>query len=335
VLLLCFAWSATCFAATYAVRGFFELLVVRGLAGLSGGSLAVSFAMVMDCAGPEGRPGVIGFKGALVGAIVTCGPMLTSLCLWFGFARRLIFLLASAFCVSGCCAGACMLMESLPAEKRRRFTMAAPSLGGLRSSIVDDWSGVGVGLVCAWFARLCYVFSTWGLYATYSFLIRDNFGWSDYEFGMIVGVAGVTQGLLELFFYPAVHARVGEYWVCVIGLVVMSASFVFIPVPAPAVHLAANFAFQVGQSLGQPGLLNLTALLAPSEKHMGFTQGVSNSFKSMASVLGPLAAGTLYSEGSPQAFVLGGGVAMLGALVVSVAAWFAKPISEREKLLTP
>lgn len=331
VLLLCFFWSSCCFAGTFYVTNFQELITVRTLAGLSGGSIPVAAAMIMDSVQPKERPGILGLQGALLGAAFTCGPLsVVALLTHDLMTRRQIFLMAAFFCFLGFLVGLCILVESLPVERRR--SLCGAGAGGRLGS---DWSAVGVGLVCAWLARFCYACSAFSLYATYSFVIKDNFGWTDTEFGLLLVAAGIAQGLFELLLYPVLDQLLGPHPVVVTGLLIVGASYLLMPVPKVWVHILSMATFEVGQSLCEPGLVNLVGLHAPSERHMGFAQGASNGFRAMASVIGPFLAGRLY-EYSPQlTFFCITGICFCGCFFVASASVCGLPeaINEKTRLL--
>lgn len=328
ILLLCFAWSSTCFAATAGVGGFWGLLAVRTLAGLSGGSIPVAAAVIMDCADAGDRPRVLGIKGAVLGLTFMCSTLLVVVLLTYGVPRRQIFVLAAFMCGLGCAVGCCILRESLPEGRRRPWRAQGAEVAWLGDGVREDCGTASRGLMLAWCARFFYAFCVFCLYATYSFLIRDNFGWADREFGLILCAAGLAKAVLELLLYPTASARLGEHWVCAIGAAVLALGLAALPAKNVWVHLSALFVFNVGQSLCEPGLINLTGFHAPSEKHMGFAQGTSNGFKAMASVLGPLAAGRMYVLLPASAYFMASGFAALACATVLLAVGLGEDLAE-------
>lgn len=337
ILLLCFAWSSACFCLTSLVRGFYDLLAVRTMAGLSGGSIPVAAAFVMDCATSVERPGVLGFQGAFLGATFTCGPLLVMALLWMeGMVRRYIFLLAGIFCFLGFLLGLWILEESLPKAKRRPLCNQDDGAESSCAPVMDCYE-VRCGLVAVWFARFFYAFGVFSLYATYAFVIKDNFGWSDWEFGMILGISGVSQGLLELFLYPVTDRQIGEHLVVILGCAIASLGLLLLYRDQLLVHVIAMVTFQIGQALCEPGFINLTGSYAPSERHMGFAMGVSNGFRAFASVVGPFTAGRLYDIDPMWTYMLASGMVAGGACIVFGAMLldhsFSREKSEKVKLM--
>eukprot|EP00929_Paragymnodinium_shiwhaense_P054181 TRINITY_DN27149_c0_g1_i2.p1 TRINITY_DN27149_c0_g1~~TRINITY_DN27149_c0_g1_i2.p1 ORF type:complete len:442 (+),score=60.26 TRINITY_DN27149_c0_g1_i2:137-1462(+) len=316
------------------VQGFTDLVVVRTLAGLSGGSIPVATAMLMDCATTATRPRILGLQGCIHGATFTAGTMLVILLLWLEVVRRQIFMIAAAFCFFGFVVGVFLLQESLPPERRRPLLSSSAS-SETWAELFSDWQAVRPPLAFVWIARFLYAFCVFCLYATYSFLIKDNFGWSDKEFAVVLTGAGLAACVLEITIYPAVSARVGDHWCTIFGCLLVAAGMVVIPVKSLSVHFCGLLVLEVGQALCEPGLISLTALHAPSEKHMGFAQGVSNSFRALASFAGPPLAGLLYDESPMQAYGLASTAAISSAVVIVyiIATWSPASPDETERLL--
>merc|ERR1719221_787106 len=104
------------------------------------------------------------------------------------------------------------LDESLPKEKRR------PLCGHQETSEKDDgaeaadWEGINLGLICIWFARFVSALGLGFMFATYAFLIKDNFGWSDMHFGMVLFVSGICSACFQLLAFPRVAELIGPGW---------------------------------------------------------------------------------------------------------------------------
>lgn len=322
VMLSCFAWSASCFAGTYFVQGFWDLLFVRTLAGLSGGSIPIGAAMVMDAASVAERPQVLGIKGAVFGICFTSGPLLAVLLLHLGLLteRRNVFVIAAFFCFSGFVVACLILKETLPPEKRRPLFSPTTEEGReILKEQSDEWSSVTAGMLCVWVTRFFYAFATYVLFTTYAFLVKDNFGWSDKELGMLMGMAGVSEGLLGVFLYPIVDKKFGEHFVCVVGFAFMACAHLFLPSPVISIHLLAFLGFQIGQCFAEPGVINLVGFHCPSERDMGFAQGMGNCFKSCASVVAPITAGMLYDIKPFYAYACASAMAGAASIFVLMA----------------
>lgn len=324
ILLLCFFWSSVCFMFTYLVQSFYELLIVRTIAGLSGGSIPISFAMIMDSAGVKERPQVLGIKGAFIGICFMLGPITAVVLLATETvtARRQIFVLSAIFCFAGFLLGLCIIGETLPPEKRRPLFGAKASdapEGGVMAEKGDEWAIVSSGIVFAWITRFFYALACFSMYTTFSFLIKDNFGWSDKELGMLLSVAGIVEGLLGLLVYPRVDKAIGEHYVTMVGLSCVGIGLFIMPSKVMSSFFCGFVLFNVGQSMAEPGTVNLIGINCPSERYMGFAQGCGNGFRAAASVLGPFTAGTLYDIEPSYCYAFATASCFLGVLCVALS----------------
>lgn len=324
-LLGCFLWTAVCFLATAAVQTFWELLAVRTLAGLSGGSIPVTQAMVLDISTAEERPRVLGLMGGILGIAFTMGPGMVVLALFlFEVQRRFIFFAAAIFALAGCGVGCCILEETLPEQKRRPLCGPAPRGEPDNGGVMNEmWALCTPGLVCIWLGRFCSSFAFLCLFTTYAFLIRDAFRWGDREFGLLLAISGILGAALQWAGYPPLSRALGKHTVFVLGCMLIAAYFVLLPLftlayPSVMLHLASKALFIVGAALVDPGVPDLVGCYAPQDR-IGFAQGLTNAFRSLASVVAPLAAGAIYDVSPYSAYVLAAAVALLGAAFVACA----------------
>lgn len=361
-LLFCFLWTALCFFGTAFVRTFFELVIVRTCAGLSGGSIPVTQAMIVDAAPPDDRARTLGILGAILGIAFTLGP--STMVVIFLFApdveRRNVFIAAAIFALIGFLIGLWVLHETLPENKRRPLCGAAGSDSSTEqpsaSASVEEGSGAGAsasstcdlnagsrdcqevankGLVLIWITRFFAAFAMLCLFATYAFLIKDAFKWGDAEFGAILALSGLLGAGIQGLLFPTLSAKLGRHNVCVLGLLLVAAFFIALPwctLEAKSIwlHLATLALFGIGSSLVDPGLPDLVGVYAP-DSHMGFAQGVANSFKSVAAVVAPLGAGALYDYNPYYLFLAAAGSSFLGALCVLLASMIGTTINTGAK----
>jgi len=344
-LLGCFLWTSLLFLATAGVRTFQELLLVRTLAGLSGGSIPVTQAMVMDCSTPEQRPRILGMMGGLLGLAFTLGPgAVTFLLFLYELNRRLIFVAASCFALLGCLVGVCVLEETLPEHKRRPLCAApaASLVGGeapprdCKTLAEEIWEICSPGLVLIWVGRFCSSFAFLCLFSTYAFLIRDAFSWGDREFGLVLACSGLFGALVQLSVFPAMSKALGKHLVFTVGSALVAVHFVVLPVttltnPTVVGHMAANFLFIVGSALMDPGVPDLVGLHAPEDR-MGLAQGLTSAFRSLASVLAPLGAGRAYDFSPFLVYLVAASMALVAGGCVGCAPLFGDNTWEKGEL---
>merc|ERR1719327_209214 len=104
------------------------------------------------------------------------------------------------------------LDESLPKERRRPLCGNQGSLDENAGAEAADREGINSGLLCIWFARFTSALGLGFLFATYAFLIKDNFGWSDIHFGMMLLISGMVGAICQLLLFPRVVAAIGAGW---------------------------------------------------------------------------------------------------------------------------
>lgn len=327
ILLGIFFWASLCFAATCFVQSFEELLVVRTLAGLSGGSIVVSTAMIMDASTPVERPLQLGLMGGILGVAFTIGPGLVTLALYLHEVdRRWIFATASALALTGASVGCFILEETLIPDMRTPLCEARGAKSGPLEKFTEELGEIySHGLGCIWMGRFWASLSFLCMFATYAFLIHDAFGWGDREFGIILAMSGIGEAVIEYFLYPWLSQTLGKHSVFAAGLVLVAASLVLLPLGAlsvrsVAVHVVGLALFVAGSGLSDPGMPDLVGLYAPEDR-MGFAQGLTGVFRSMASVTAPLVAGRAYDSSPWLAYTIAAAAALLSAGSVGLAAF--------------
>lgn len=334
-LLGCFVWTAACFFVTAGVSTFVEMLVVRTVAGLSGGSIPITQAMVMDATAPASRPAVLGVMGGLLGLAFTIGPAVSVFAMAVAnFSRRWVFVVAAVFALAGCVVGGYVLQETLPEDKRRPLsskssTAVAEDEQGVCGSLLSGpralaWEIRGVwspAMACIWVGRFCSSFAFLCLFSTYAFLIRDTFGWGDMQYGMILACSGVTAAGVQFLLYPRASKSLGKHAVFSLGSVCIAMYFVLLPYttivhPNVPLHVAIKLLFCTGSAFMDAGIPDLVGFHAPEDR-MGFAQGLVTAFRSMASVAAPLVAGRAYDESPQTVYLLAASIAFVGGISVA------------------
>jgi len=322
VLIALFAWAATGTVASAFVFTFFETLVVRMVQGLSGGTVALCDAYVLDVVPSHAAPSYTGFSGALRGIALLIGPSITTMLLRMGVSRRIIFLISAVVSYIAAGFGLAFLKESLTQGKRRPLCGNRQPSGHHNRAAVSFLSGTSTWLLLIGFTRFITV-AGFAFFNNYVFLIRDNFDWHDAEFGAVVLVMGVSSALLQLFVFPRV-ARILGAGVCMCSsLALGSAAMALLPHKNPLVHLCAVGLFIVSGSLSEPSIPVLLGSFA-GERDIGFANGFVGSCRALALVLSPPVAGNLYSYGPSFAYRVGAAFVVVGTLTASVI-----PVLER------
>lgn len=326
VIIAAFAWAGLGFGAMSLVTNFMEALVVRVAQGLSGGTAALCDAYVLDLVPGESRPSYIGLAGGVKGISFVVGPGIGGLLIFLQTPRRVIFVISGALALMSAVMGAFVIEESLPKSKRR-------PLCGKRSeadegSAAADREAVNGGLLCIWFCRFWSAMGLGFLFATYAFLIKDNFGWSDAQFGMVLFCSGILSATVQGAIFPRVVVWTGVRVVMLSGSVLGMVAFIMLPQAHRGVHVCALAFFSLSGACIEASIPVLIGFYV-SERHLGAANGVTASWRSFATVLTPLIAGSLYKVDAKLAYYTAAGCYVLS--VVGAAGLFClRPPAEEE-----
>lgn len=333
VILGVFAWAGVGFAATAFVTSFIEVLIVRAAQGLSGGTAALCDAFVLDLVPERSRGSYMGLAGGFKGMAFVIGPGLGVLMTVIGMDRRHIFLVSGAMAWIACVLGVVFLKESLDYVKRRPLCSGGQDDKTTDCDLTTELEGINRELLLVWHCRLFSALGLGFLFATYSFLIKDNFGWADAEFGMVLFFSGLLTAFLQVAVFPVVVAKVGASRTLLMGALFAACSYILMPMPSLVVHVIALVLFTAGGASLEPSLPVLIGQFT-GERHLGFANGVTASCRALATMLSPLIAGSLYEMGPKHAYYSGAGCFMCAFFGAAALACCARTrSSETDTLL--
>ncbi|MDB4949679.1 MAG: tetracycline resistance efflux pump [Gemmatimonadetes bacterium] len=323
ILLLGLFGSALSYLAFGLAPSLTVLFAARILAGVMSAHIGVAQAYVADVTPPEKRARGMGMIGAAFGLGFIFGPAIGGVLAHYGPAVP--FLGASLLTAVNGVVAVFRLPESLPLHLRG--TPQAESRPGLGARL-----GVLFGRATGGRLR--------ALYAT-SFLVTAAFAaveatlslWTDrrwhftpaqvaYFFAYLGIVAVLAQGLI-------VHRlvkRVGERTTARMGLVLLAASLVAIPLaPTHALLAVAGAMFALGQGAVIPAVSSLISRQGgPTEQ--GRLLGASQSLSALGRVLGPAWGGIAFARIGIGAPALSGAALAAVALAVLSAGSSAAPV---------
>jgi len=331
LLLGSFAWSAMSIGGTAFVFSFTQLLILRTLGGLSGGTTPLCQAFIMDWVKEKARPAFIGLFGFLVGIAFLCGNVLGMCLLLLGLERRTIFLIASFFALLATIYGVCTVEESLDPNKRRPlFTNAeaAKETPDTPRISTSDSEAIGAGLVCIWCTRFLHALASGVLFSTYAFLIDRVFGWSDLHFGALMATFGILYAFLQFAVYPFLgkYGKDGSAASTLLANVCGICGGLIFCVPVVLVHLLAVFLLTITGALFEPAVPVLVSIFA-GEAHLGFGNGVATACRCAASIIGPFLGGVLFELGAQYMCATGSVIYVLGA-IGCIGIWLSRVPSE-------
>lgn len=256
------------------------LFLGRFLAGISGGSFTTASAYIADISTPENRARNFGFMGMAFGIGFVLGPTLGGLVGEYG--PRVPFFVAAGLSLVNFAFGFVFLKETLPAEKRRPFSLRrANPLGAIREMRkYPTILGLAAVVVIYQIAHDANP-SVW----SYSGALR--FGWSEAEIGLSLAAVGVSMAIVMGGLIGPIVKRLGERRAALLGLLLSAAGFTgyaFATAGWVMFVFMVPFAF-IG--LIEPSLRAIATGQVP-ENAQGELMGAIASLKSLTMVLSPI-----------------------------------------------
>lgn len=286
------------------------LYVGRALAGMTGANLAVATAYIADISGPEERAGRFGSMHACFGLGFVAGPLLGGVA--GSLSPRYPFLLAALAC--GLNALVCLLVlpesrKPEPEPHRGRGSFAAslwairhdrPLLPLLAIYLVINLIGQIPG-------------SLWIING------EDRFGWDIRMVGLSFAAFGLLHAVAQAFLTEPTTRRFGERGAILLGIASDCIAFVVMGLitrgwmvfPVLVLFTAGGIAFPAFQSLLSRQV---------GEDRQGELQGTLVSLTSLAEVIGPVAATSIYAASPPSVpglvWFLGAGLYVLSGPII-------------------
>lgn len=297
----------------------------RIVAGVTGANITAATAYIADVSPPEKRAQSFGLIGATFGLGFICGPALGGVL--GGVGLRMPFYAAAALALLNWCYGLWVLPESLGVANRRAFRWArANPVGSLtalrRHPVVFGLTGTFFLLHLAHAA----VHSTWVLYTKY------RYEWTVTETGVSLAIVGVMAALVQGGLVRFVVPRLGERRAIATGLAVGVLTMAGYGVASEGWMIYPILVFGSLGGITGPAVQALISKNVEANEQ-GAVQGALSSLGSVAGIIGPLVATTLfgYFIGSrapmvvPGAPFYAGALLLIGALVLAGRAFRLTP----------
>ncbi|MEP5939096.1 MAG: TCR/Tet family MFS transporter [Erythrobacter sp.] len=288
------------------------LFVGRLLSGIMGASWAAANSCVADVVKPEERGKYFGILGGLGASGFVIGPAVGGVL--GSFDERLPFVVAAVLAIAGAVLGYFVLKETLPAEKRRSFTIARANPFG--TIIQMSRTPIVLGFLATIFLMNFASQSTFSVWAYYNVLA---FGWDEMQIGLSVALYGLLLAIVQGGVTGPMIARFGPKATCMIG-------FLF-AIPAYAVFAFAPSGWWMilGIVLGSFSGLAFPAMqqmmtVRISEDAQGELQGAIASMVSLTSVFGPIVMTGLFGIFADQQGLFFPGAPFLLSVAVLFAA---------------
>lgn len=309
------------------------LVISRMFAGACGGNITVAQAYIADITPPENRSKRMGLIGMAFGLGFIFGPVISGIALKFGNSSTPGWA-AAALCATNFILAFSILAESLQPSSahvgaRPRFAQWAHTLGQPK-----------IGLLILIFFLSTVAFSCFE--STLALLVNDNF-----NLGITVDVTKpiatviwlfVFCGLISAFIQGGMIGRMvklmGEPKLIAFSLFLTGAALVWLPfiqgngalkwsavfrlADVPWIKMLLALALlAIGSGLTRAPVFGLLSNLTPANEQ-GATIGVAQSAGSLARIIGPLFAATLYVYAPAYPYVICGGISILAGILAAV-----------------
>ena len=297
------------------------LFLARSIDGITGGNISVANAYLADISSDENRsknfgkmaissnlgfivgPALAGILGATIYQEIL--PVLAALVL------SLITLIVIGFALKESKPQSMVITKQIPENKSIRKVFAqeckecyqAPNPKKLRLKDVFKLKNIPF-LIALYF----FIFLGFNIFYT-SFPIHavDGLKWSVLELGVFYAV---LSGIMVLVQGPVLRKalkKFSEEKLVIIGSIILGANFILIVSNNEIFIYGAAVLFAVGNGLMWPSFLSILSKTA-GNAYQGFIQGIASSFGSLASIVGLIIGGLLYSLIGGFSFLISAGI---------------------------
>jgi MFS family permease len=290
--------------------GLWGILASRIFAGICGANLSVASAYIADISPPEKRSARMGLIGMAFGLGFILGPTIGAFTA-DAFGKSGPGWVAACFCAGNFILGWFILGESRspdsapvaprPKVNQWAHTLAMPKLGLLVSVF--------------FFATFCFTCfeSTFPLLLRHSF----NFGPKDHRVGYLFTYAGIWSAAIQGGVIGWLVKKFGEPKLIFGSLLIYAVSLIALPFVTSMTALLIVLALlAIGSGLNRPPVFGLISILSPANEQ-GANLGVAQSFGSLARILGPVFASTLFFVQPSLPYV----ICSVISLLTAVFAW--------------
>ena len=292
------------------------LALGRIIAGITSSSFTTIYAYMADVTAPEKRARAYGLIGAAFSGGFVLGPLLGGFLGEFG--PRVPFWAAAALSGVAFLYGLVVLPESLPVEKRMKFSWRRANPVGALMLLLrhPELSGLSVVNFLLYFSH--HVFSVvFVLYAQY------RYGWGPAQVGFLLAMVGALDMVVQGVLTGPIVKRFGDRATLIFGLFAGAVGIALMGWAPSGWFFVMAMLPNALWGLAMPTLQSLMTRKV-SESEQGQLQGANMSVASIAGVASPLFFGWVYShsvgEGAAVAapglsFYLAAGVLLSAALI--------------------
>ena len=263
------------------------LFVGRIISGITSASFSTANAYIADVTPHEKRAGAFGLLGAAFGIGFVIGPVMGSLLSLIN--PRAPFAAAAILSLVNFCYGYFVLPESLPPEKRSKFSWTHASPVGPLLLLSRYPQVFGLVAVVFLFQLAQYVYnSVFVLYVDY------RYGWGQQQVGYVLAGVGILGAFVQAWLAKRVVARFGERRTLLVGTACGVIAFAVYGFAATGWIFLLALPIGALWGLASPVTQSLmTRQVDPREQ--GRLQGSVSSLASTAGIFGPALFTTVFA----------------------------------------
>ena len=289
--------------------GFWILVGSRVFAGICGANLSVASAFIADVTTPEKRSKGMGLIGMAFGLGFILGPVLGSQAFkHFGLAGP--GAVAAVICAINFVLGCIILPETR--KKDAAPPVQRPRLEQIRHVLAMKEVGFLIGI---------YFLGTFAFTAfesTLPLLLDAKLKFDEEHVGYVFAFCGIMAAMVQGGGIGRLVKSFGERRLIGASLIVVAVSLVLMPLANTlATLLGALAVFAIGSGVNRAPTMGLISQLSPTDEQ-GTTLGVAQSAGTLARVLGPTVATTLYDLWLPAPYLACATVALLAGLLAAL-----------------
>jgi len=286
--------------------GFWILVGSRIFAGICGANLSVASAFIADVTTPEKRSKGMGLIGMAFGLGFILGPVIGSQAFkHFGLAGP--GAVAASICALNFLLGCFILPETR--NKNAVAAIRRPRLAQIRHVLGMKEVGFLIGI---------YFLGTFAFTAfesTLPLLLDTKLHFDEEHVGYVFAFCGIMAALVQGGGIGRLVKSFGERRLIGASLIVVAVSLVLMPLANTlTTMLAALAVFAIGSGINRAPTMGLISQLSPVDEQ-GTTLGIAQSAGTLARVLGPTVATTLYDLWLPAPYLACATIALLAGLL--------------------
>ncbi len=302
--------EALAFALTALAGSLPFLLLARFIGGLGASNIGSAQAVVSDVTPPEERARGMGLIGAAIGLGFVVGPA-------FGGGLAALGATVPFWVAMGVAiANMLLVLRFLPETRTQRDTAKTAQKGtfvllaGWRQAL--RYPAVARLVV----VNLLFTVAFTAMEAIFPLFTQHAFGWAAVQNGYIFTYVGIIIVIMQGGLVGRLVKVFGEKRLLIGGLVLLAAGLALLAWSTQlALLLIALGILSAGDGAVNPTISTLLSFASPAEAQgeaLGFAQGMAG----LGRIIGPLAAGSLFAFGGPDApFLIGAGLVLVAAIV--------------------